>query len=1131
MVNGKHVIPFGATALAMALLSFPALLRAQLATASINGTVTDPSGAVVPDATVLLQNVLSGATRSATTNLKGSYYIPAIIPGQYTLRVNKTGFKSAHQVSFTLDVNQTATFNFTLQVGATTQSVTVHAVGVHLEASTAQLGTTIHTSQVNNLPLNGRNFTELLDLTPGVSRVADDQAGGGGGGFAGSPLGTYSFPEINGQRDRSNMFLLDGLNDQGDFVGIDNVTPIIDQIQEFKIDTNTNAQFGGVDGGVINVVTKSGTNSFHGSAWEFIRNNAFDARDTFLAKVVPFKQNQFGGTFGGPVVIPHIYNGRNKTWFFAAYEGFRNHTAATNLYTTATPAELSGDFSAFSEPIYNPFSTAETASGVFTRTAFPNNMIPSNLLNTGMLTYAKGILPAPIVTSVSGINAEDLEPDIYRQDTESLRFDHEFNTKNTVWIRFSGYDQPDFLSAGMQVSTEGDFIHGYNAAASYTHIFTPTLVGTFQFGRNVGQDNQQYSYPNTFNGFTIPTLWQQAGFSPTFAAGFGPSKNVAYDPGINVTDFFGFNGGHLQGTQIADNYEWKGDMSLVHGRHIFSWGADFATNHTQSPIYYLNDCFTSINTDNPQNPKNTGNAMASFLLGVPNGSNRRDVYETESIGWVDGFYGQDQWRVTNKLTLNLGLRFDYMTMPIYGSAAAGNQYVGDLDLNNGTYIVSRVPHACGNGVGAPCIPGGTLPAHVVVTPNSNGRIITNPLDQNWSPRIGLAYRLTPKTVLRAFAGRFYNDWGGTIQLAQNYEGTWPSIGQLIESNINLPEPGAPTPTIPALAPFGTSVLPAANPFNQVEWFMNPNFYNEFSNQWNFGVQRQIGANTVISANYVGNLTHDMDQGGYNNIAVTPGASSPQSRAPYPYISPTFYDNYTGSANYNAFQFSLTGHRASGFTYLLSYTWAKSMDYGCDGWYGDNCTVVDPYDRKQSYAVSGYDLPNSLSFSSTYPLPFGAGQRFRSGNKVADNIIGGWQLNGIMTLTSGTPYNINASGDIANTGNTTNLAQEICTPTLSSPTPAEWFKKSCFANPAPYTLGNFPLNSLRTDWYKDVDLSIFRSFAITEDKQLQFRADFFNAFNNVVWGTPDNTVNDPTFGEVTSIANTPRQIQFALKFIF
>jgi outer membrane receptor protein involved in Fe transport len=806
MANGKQVIRFGAIALAMALLSFPAPLRAQLATASINGAVTDPSGAVVPHATVSLQNVLSGARRTAITDASGSYYIPAIIPGEYTLHVSKTGFKTAVQGRFTLNVNQTATFNFSLQVGATTQNVTVSSVAIHLESSTVQLGTTITGTQVNNLPLNGRNFTELLELTPGVSRVQDDQAGSSG--WAGNPIGSFSYPEINGQRDRSNLFLLDGLNDQGVMVGNVNVNPIIDQIQEFKVDTNNAAaQFGGATGGIINVVTKAGTNSFHGDAWEFMRNNAFDARDTFLPNVVAFKQNQFGGAVGGPVVIPHVYNGHDKTWFYAAYEGFRDHTTSTNLFTTVTPAELAGDFSAVSEPIYNPFSTTETASGGFTRTAFPGNQIPTSLLNTGMLTFAKGLMPAPIVTSIPGINGIDTQPSITRQDTVSLRFDHQFNTSNTMWIRYSGQTQPDSMDGGVPLVTNDVFQHGYQAAVSYTHIFSPTLVGTFQFGRNWGQDNDLYSFPAS-----LSNLWQQAGFAPTFAANFGPSKNGIRQVSISVNAYLGW-GNNLQDTRIADVHEWKGDMSKVYGHHVFMWGASFASTGFLSPIYYNNDTFSAINTDNPLNPTNTGNAMASYVLGVPNSANYRDVYETEGTGWADGFYGQDQWHATKKLTVNLGLRFDLVRMPDYGNQSLGNQYVGDLNLNNGTYIVQRVPGACGTGVGAPCIPGGTLPAHVVASSNPN-RIYTEPSDPNWAPRIGLAYLLTPKTVLRAYAGRFYDDWAGIVQLTQNYEGTWPSIGQLIGNNLNLPEPGAPTPTVSALKPFGTSVLPAANPFNQ-----------------------------------------------------------------------------------------------------------------------------------------------------------------------------------------------------------------------------------------------------------------------------------------------------------------------------
>jgi outer membrane receptor protein involved in Fe transport len=1134
MNSRKRILDASGTMFVVAIVILallPSPVHAQLATATINGTVTDASGAVVPGASVLLQNVATGARLATTTNADGNYYLPGIIPGPYTLHVGKAGFKTSNQGEFTLNVNQTATFNFSLQVGQTTQVIAVHAAGIRLEASTAELGQNISGRDVNNLPLNGRNFTELLELTPGVSRATTGQSGGGGGGFVGNPIGTFTFPAINGQRDRSNFFLLDGLNDQGSFISTYNVGPIVDQIQEFKIDShNDSAQFGGSTGGVINVVTKSGTNTFHGTAWEFLRNNAFDARDPFLPNVVPFKQNQFGAAVGGPVVLPG-YNGRNKTWFFAAYEGFRNHTTSTSLFTTTTPAELNGDFSAFSEPIYNPFSTTPDPAkpGEFLRTPFANNQIPTTLFNPGTVTYGKALFPAPIVTGIPGINGVDTTPSITRQDTASLRFDHQFNTRNAIWIRYSGYTQPDSRSGGIPGVLNDIYLHGYQAGASYTHTFSPSMVGTFEFGRSSGQDNTLIHYASA-----SPTLWQQAGFSPQFAGGFGPGKNVNFNPGIGISDFLSWGTGNMiQDTQFANTYEYKGDLSLVRGRHTFMMGADFETNNTISPIYGVSDSFSSFNTANPESPSGTGNAMASFLLGVPNSSGRRDVYETEHGGWVDSWYFQDQWRATHKLTVNMGLRYDLPLVPIYGSAAAGNQYVGDLDLSNGTYILARVPPACGNGVGAPCIPGGTLPAHVLVTPLSNHAIIHNTYD-NVAPRFGLAYRLRPSTVLRGSFGRFYDNWAGIMQIAQNYEGSWPDIGQLLAQNLNNPEPGALTPTATVQDPFhlGTSApLPAANPFNQVQWFMNPGFQDGYSNQWNFGVQQQVGASTVISANYVGSLTERMDQGGFNNVAVKPGPGTPQSRAPYPYIAPTFYDNSVGGSNYNAFQFSIQGRHGTGLTYLVSYTWSKTLDYGCDGWYGNECQIQNPYDRAAQYSVAGFDLPNDLSFSSVYQLPFGSGQKFQTGNKVMDRVVGGWQLNGIVTLTSGTPYTVFASGDIANTGNITEFANLVGSPSISTPTPAKWFNTSAFAEPSPFTFGNFPRNSLRSNWYKDVDLSIFREFPITEDKRLEFRADFFNAFNNVVWGTPDATLTDPTFGEVLGTSNTPRQIQFALKLYF
>src|SRR5579875_1975067 len=337
--------------------ALPGLIFGQGATGAINGTVTDPTGAVVPGARIILHNVATGAERSAVTNSTGVYVFPDVLPGQYTLQVTKQGFNTTTEKAFTLFVNQTSTHNITLAVGAPTQQVTVSATAIHLEESTAELGTAINQSEVNDLPLNGRNFTQLLDLTPGVSPISTAQNAGGGSGFTGNAIGTFSFPSVNGQGNRSNMFLIDGFNDYG-FVGNYAVQPILDSIQEFKVQSHNDiAAYGGALGGIVNVVTKGGSSEYHGDVWEFLRNNAFDARNTFVASTTPYKQNQFGGIIGGPLLPGHFRSGPPKSFFFLGYEGFRSVRSAETPDFFPTPAELSGDLSDISSQAYNPFTT------------------------------------------------------------------------------------------------------------------------------------------------------------------------------------------------------------------------------------------------------------------------------------------------------------------------------------------------------------------------------------------------------------------------------------------------------------------------------------------------------------------------------------------------------------------------------------------------------------------------------------------------------------------------------------------------------------------------------------------------------------------------------------------------------
>jgi len=1112
-----------------AVISFPRHSFGQGATGAINGTISDSSGAVIPAATVVLRNTETGAERIAVTNQTGEYVFPQVIPGTYTLRVSKRGFSTSNEKAFPLYVNQTSTHNITLSVGSANQQVTVTATATHLEASTAELGTAINQSEVNDLPLNGRNFTQLLDLTPGVSPISTAQNSCGGSGFTGSAIGTFAFPSVNGQGNRSNMFLVDGFNDYG-FVGNYAVAPILDQIQEFKVQSHNDiAAYGGSLGGIVNVATKGGTSEYHGDAWEFLRNNAFDTRNTFVANTTPYKQNQFGAVFGGPLLPKWLRHGDAKSFFFIGYEGFRSVTAAEALDLVPTPAQLAGDLSSVPQQIYNPFSTRPDPSkpGQFISDPFPNNQIPANLINQNLVKYAQAYYPKPQITGNPSINFIDTTPNRVRQDTATARFDHQFNDSTTGWVRYTGFTQPDTSATGIPGVESASFIHGYQAAGAITHAFGGgTKVATFRFGRTSAQAN----VTNEFT--TVPANeWVQGGFSPLYASGFvnGLSQNV----GVGITGFTGMPGGTVQGNHIADVDETAGDLTIVHGHHTFQMGADFSTNNNTQPILFVNQCYSAINTANPENPSNTGSSLASFLLGVPNNTNRRNVFISTHGGWVDGGYFQDQWKASSRLMVNMGLRYDVTLWPIYGSAADHNLYAGDTNLDTGQYILTALPPACSSTQGAPCLPGGKLPAHVIVTPNSNRSIIHNTYD-NWQPRLGLAYRVKSNTVLRAGIGRFYDNWAAVQQLATNYQGTWPDVTFLLANNLNLPTAQNPTPTVTAADPLGLgngkAILPAPTPFNQVNWMLDPYYQDAYSVQWNFGVQQQFGNNMVMEADYVGSRDSRLDSGAYRNVATKPGSLNPVSLQPFPYITPTFFDKSIGQADYNAFQFSMRKTTSKGLTFILAYTYSKTMNEGCDGFFGsEGCSVQNPYNTSLDWSVAGYDLPQLLTTSWVYNLPFGTGQRFQSSNKFVNAVAGNWVLNGIGTLRSGVPYNVNASGgDIQNTGGVVERGNIVGNPFMPNPNANQFLNPASFVDPAPGTYGTEGRNNLRSPAVSNFDLSLFREFPFTETKRLEFRVDAFNAFNWQALNIPDSTIGDPNFGKVLGTAQTAREVQFALK---
>ncbi len=1139
---------------AIALLLSPGSTNAQLSAGSVTGIVRDASGSVVADASVMLRNLDTTIEHKTVSNDAGNYVFLNLGPGRYALEASAPGFATKRVAEFVLAVNQTASIDISLQVGSQSEVVTISAETEQLDVSTADLGTVIATKQVNDLPLNGRNFTQLLSLTPGVApvSVAQNAMGGRAGGF-GAPISVGSafiFPAVNGQTNRSNFFLTDGLNNFGSFQSTYSVPPIVDAIQEFKVVSHTDsAQFGSVLGGVVNVVTKSGTNEYHGTGWEYVRNTAFDARNTFLQKVTPFRQNQFGASFGGPVWIPKLYNGRNKTFFYFAYQGFRYTQNNDSLLKVPTAAQLAGDESSFPTQIYNPFSTRPDPAnpGKFIRDPFPGNQIPSNLIDPRMVAFIQAVLPpaGPILDS-SGDNAIDTTPNHQTQNEYNVRIDQNFGQKNSLFFRYSAINSLLNTSGGLPGLVKHGSIPGRNWGASYVHTFNSSLVLQVQYARTTNQDNSATLFTNP-----PANLDSTVGFSSTFVGGFAAAGGRSLIPSPGISGYASGGENITNVPKATDSHQANGNLTKIVRNHALTFGGGFTSNRFESPLSYASLSFAGGQTGNPQNPNEPGDPLASFLLNVPDGANRRNVHETTRPGGLMSLYIQDSWKATSKLAFNFGLRYDRTFIPAYGTNATigqqGGIETGDIDFSNGTYIVQKLPPPCSVRGFAPCIPGnGTLPAHVVVDPR--GKIAHDTLT-NFGPRVGFAYRLGNRTVLRGAAGIVYDNWAAVSQMAQNIEGAWPDIGQLIANNLNQPSTISATPTTTSQDPFaggGSGLFPAPTPFNQVQWFYDPHIKNPYSMQWNFGVQRELNSSTTVDVNYVGSGSRRLNVGGYYNTALTPGPGDPQARAPFPYIAPTFYDRSIGNGSYNALQVEVNKRYSNGLAYQVAYTYAKSIDEGSSGWFGvEGQSLTDPYNVKGSRGPSGFDLRHTLSVNMLYQIPVGHGQRYSTKNGVLDYIVGNWQINNIFTARSGVPFNVfYGASDLANTGNVSwaqydraNLVGDPNKGSCPNGSPVGSvscvFNTSAFAVPAQYTFGNSGRDAFRSPKFWNLDTSIFRQFPFWgEGRRIEFRAEAFNILNTVILGTPGNDISNlSSFGKANNTANSSRQLQLGAKVIF
>jgi hypothetical protein len=1097
-------------------------LLAQYDSAQISGSVHDQSGALIPNATVQIQNRDTGLVRQTVTNSTGIYILSHIPPGIYTITASFRGFSSESRTGVELDVTQSATLDFSLKPGSSTETIAVSSQVVTLDTSSSSVGADLESKAVTDLPLAGRNISNLMTLQTGVTPINNDQTGG-----RTNAIGTLVSPSIQGQNNRSNVYLLDGVNNNEAVSGSEIITPVPDDVQEMKVLTHyDSSQFGGGLGGTINLVTKSGTNQFHGGAWEFWRSSQFaDASSDPSGVLQDLHQNQFGANAGGPVLLPH-YNGKDRSFFYGSYEGFRQEIGAVALQLVPTAAEYTGDFSALLAnkgiQLYNPF-TAD-------RAPFQNNQLPPGMIDQNMVKLAQALFPAPTGSYEGGVyNYENTTPNTHDSDQYDIRGDEYLTKKDLVWAHFLRQNNPIASYGGFPKLATITSFTAHNFGAQWIHTFGPTSILTVGIGQNIGTQFHNTTYGAVGEGNDITSA---AGFAQSFACEYPYGRSGCLIPGLSLGQYIGGGEGSETAGGLSIIWEYKADYQKTFGRHTLYFGGNIDTNNLGRTAGGSSGL--TFSTFQTSNGSTGGDELASFLLSVPQGASRTNTNYWESGGWEDGAYGQDQWKIRSNLTINFGLRYDVSIIPVTNNILG--DYYDIFDFVHGTDIIQKMPPACSATVFAPCVPGGTLPANVVVS--SQPKLFFSDFS-NIQPRFGASYIFRPGTVVHGGYGRTYDNWAAVEQSAQN-ENAWLFGSGALVTNLNN-QPGLTPSTVTTgenpLAAFNGS-YPAPTPFQAIGWGTAQQFKNAYSDQWTFGVQQEVRGAGVWTVNYVGSRGRQIDYCPVANTAMTPGPGPVGPRTPFPYMPQSFFDQPIGQLDYNALETSLQGRsHVTGLSYLVSYTWSKGINFGTDGWYGIGTTSIqNPYNPKADRSVSGYDLPQVFTAGWVWAVPIGKGG-FSTGNRMSDYVLGNWQITGIATLESGRVYNPEDAGDIANTGNFNFVGpgyerpNQVGNPKPQHQTPSQWINPAAFATPAQYTFGNTPRNGLRTEPYKSLDASLFREFPLFESLNLQLRVDAINAFNHPIWGVPNSCENCQNFGVVTSTVNNARQVQLSAKIVF
>jgi Carboxypeptidase regulatory-like domain/TonB dependent receptor/TonB-dependent Receptor Plug Domain len=1147
--------------LALALGSLPATRAfGQFVTASLQGTVQDRTGASVPGAKIEATNVSTGVSTRGVTDASGRFVFASLPPGgPYRVSVEATGFKTEERTGINLSVNQIVDINVPLQVGETTQKVEVNADATQLETDTAAVGQVINNRSVDNLPLNQRNVYSLMFLVPGVTGSV-----------------TYQYNSLNfsvdGGRPGTTNVLVDGIPASPPLIvpiGGFAVFPSVDAVQEFKVQTTAySAEFGRSGSGIVNVILKSGTNHFHGSGYDFVRNSALDSNTYFSnhsgTPLPSFERNQFGGSLTGPVWIPKLYNGKDKTFFLFSYEGLRQGTETEVTTTVPTALQRIGDFSqTFNSGgqqvvIYNPTTTVASGSG-YVRQPFAGNKITNiDPVAAAILQYYP--LPnqpgAPYAGTNNFFASGTSQLNI---DTFDARVDEVFNERDRLFVSYSRRNvtsPPALLFPKADQIAEGGNSEpqvSNSAAIDYTRTVSPKFLIDVPFG-----------FSRTFINF-VPI---SAGFNPSTGLGFPGYIAADADhllfPGIAPANYYTL-GDAAQGETRRGGfniYFLGNNNTKIARNHVIKFGGDIRilqANDVESGNSTGSFTFTNAITQGPNPNAATatgGNSIASLLLGVGSGTYEIGSKNAATESKYFGAYIQDDWKALPRLTINLGLRYD-LEIP-------RTERHNRMETFDPTALS---PLAGTSGITG--LTGGVVFSGV----DGASRRQFSPRWSDFGPRVGLAYQIDPDTAIRGSYGIYY---GPSLRSAG------ATIGNEGFSAVTTytGSPNGLTPSVYLSNPFPNGINQPVGSSQGLLTGIGSSFENPlqgdnkvgYTENYDLDIERQLPFNLLVDVAYVGSHGVHLNKSGendwnanqltpatlalgtqleqsvanpFNGIITTgaeAGATIPESylKAPFPQFTAVDLSYLVGGYEiYNSFQIKVNKRLSHGLSALVSYTGQKQIDDYSGIQNVGNITggIQNIYDQQAERAVSSNNISRALVVSAVYNLPLGRGQTI-GGNwsKPVDALLGGWQLNGITTQQNGFPLS-------PSTQNTSDSGSNVLRPNLTGVSPVvkgsvksklnDYLNSAAFSQPAPFTFGNAPrtLSNVRGPGTHDVDFSLFKNFQATARVKVEFRAEAFNLLNQVVFGSPNTTLSSGQFGVITSQSNTPRQIQLALKAVF